>query len=479
MKPLRTIIVFLLLTHLVSVSAQNRPPNIVVMFTDDQGYGDVGCFGAQGYKTPNLDQMAAEGIRFTDFYVSSPVCSASRVALLTGCYHERVGISGALGPKNTHGIHENEVTLAEICKQRGYATAAFGKWHLGRPEKFLPPNHGFDEYFGLPYSNDMWPYHPNVLHLPMKERLKRWPPLPLIDGTEVIIDAVTPETQRSLTTWYADKAVNFIERNKNRAFFLYVAHAQPHVPLYASDRFQGSSKNGIFGDVIQEIDDSMGRILAKLKEIGQDDNTLVIFTCDNGPWLSYGTHAGSAGPLREGKGTCWDGGVRVPFIARWPGKIPAGSVCGEPAATIDVLPTVAKLIGAKPPQHKIDGKDIWPLLSAKKGAKSPHDALFFYYKATELQAMRSGKWKLILPHKYRSLNGRKGGDNGLPVSYETNTAELGLYDLSQDIGEQKNLARQHPEIVAELMKKIEAMRADLGDKLTKTQGNGRREPGRS
>tara|TARA_R110002096_G_scaffold100173_9_gene222017 strand:+ start:4488 stop:5936 length:1449 start_codon:yes stop_codon:yes gene_type:complete len=470
---------FAALASLTCATAQERPPNIVVMFTDDQGYGDVGCYGAKDFKTPHLDQMAAEGVRFTDFYVSSPVCSASRAALLTGCYHERVGISGALGPASKTGLAPEEETLAEICKQRGYATAAIGKWHLGRPSQFLPTNQGFDEYFGLPYSNDMWPFHPNVLHLPMKERIKRWPHLPLIEGTEVIVDEVTPETQRSLSTWYADKAVNFIERNKKKPFFLYVAHSQPHVPLYVSDQFEGSSENGLFGDVIQEIDDTMGRILAKLEEIGQAENTLVIFTCDNGPWLSYGTHCGTAGPLREGKGTCWDGGIRVPFIARWPGRIPAGNTCSEPAATIDILPTVANLIGAKQPKRPIDGKDIWPLLSSAEGAKSPHDALFFYYKRTELQAVRSGKWKLILPHKYRSLNGRKGRNDGIPVPYDNNDAELGLYDLSNDIGEQKNLAAQNPEVVAELMKKVESMRNDLGDTLTKTQGNGRRKPGTS
>lgn len=477
MLVLSTISAFALLG--ASGLAQDKLPNIIVMFTDDQGYGDVGCYGATGYETPNLDRLAAEGVRFTDFYVSSPVCSASRVALLTGCYHERVGISGALGPNSKIGINADEVTLAEICKQKGYATCAIGKWHLGTPEKFLPTNHGFDEYFGLPYSNDMWPFHPNVLHLPMEERLKRWPKLPLIEGTKVIDDEVTPEDQQLLTTRYTERAVDFIDRNKDKPFFVYLAHSQPHVPLYVSDKFAGKSENGIFGDVISEIDWSMGQILAKLEKEGLDDNTLVIFTCDNGPWLSYGTHCGNAGPLREGKGTCWEGGIRVPFLARWPGKIPPASTCSEVAGTIDLLPTVAKLIGAALPKHKIDGLDIWPLLTSAKGAKSPHDALFFYYKSDELQAMRSGKWKLILPHEYRSLDGREGRSDGIPIDYDNNAAELGLYDLTQDIGEQKNLAEEHPEVVSELLKKVEAARADLGDSLTKTKGEGRREPGRS
>ncbi len=458
--------------------SQSSTPNVVVMFCDDLGYGDIGSFGAQGYETPNLDRMAEEGVRFTDFYVSSAVCSASRVALLTGCYHERVGISGALGPKSTHGIHEDEVTLAEICKQKGYATAIFGKWHLGHHEKFLPPNHGFDEYFGIPYSNDMWPYHPNVAHLPWEERLKRWPELPLFEGTEIIDAEVSPDDQTILTTQLAERAVDFIERNQDKPFFLYVPHPQPHVPLFVSDKFAGKTENGIYGDVISEIDWSMGQILDKLKEVGVDDNTLVIFTSDNGPWLSYGTHGGSSGPLREGKGTSWDGGVRVPFIARWPGRIPAGSVVSEPAMTIDILPTVAKLIGAELPDHKIDGLDIWPLLSNQPEAKSPHDALFIYYARNQLQSVRSGPWKLILPHKYRTLNGRTGKSDGTPINYEQAEAELGLYDVSKDPGESTNLVDAHPEVVAELLKKVEAMRQDLGDQLTKSKGSGRREPGR-
>ncbi|MFT5466953.1 MAG: arylsulfatase A [Verrucomicrobiales bacterium] len=476
---MKSALAFFLLATVAVLHGQDRPPNIVVMFTDDQGYGDVGCYGAEGYETPNLDRLAAEGIKFTDFYVSSPVCSASRAALLTGCYHERVGISGALGPNSKIGLNPEETTIADLCREKGYATCAVGKWHLGRPEQFLPTNQGFDEYFGLPYSNDMWPYHPNVLHLPMEERLKKWPKLPLIEGTRVIDEEVTPDDQKDLTVRYTERAVDFIERSKEKPFFLYVAHSQPHVPLYVSDKFAGKSENGVFGDVISEIDWSMGQILAKLKAEGLDDNTLVIFTCDNGPWLSYGTHCGTAGPLREGKGTCWDGGIRVPFLARWPGKIPAASICSEIAGTIDLLPTIAGLIDAELPKRKIDGQDIWPLLAAEDGAKSPHDALFFYYKRTELQAVRSGKWKLILPHKYRSLDGKVGRDDGIPISYVNFEAELGLYDVTEDIGEKKNLAEEHPEVVAELMKKVKAMRAELGDTLTKTQGAARRKPGQS
>ncbi len=457
-------------------SSADRPPNVIIMFADDQGYGDLGCFGATDFDTPHLDRLAAEGIRLTDFYVSSPVCSASRSALLTGCYHSRVSIHGALGPPSPIGLGHDEVTIAELLKQKNYATAIFGKWHLGRPGNMLPANHGFDEYFGLPYSNDMWPFHPNVLHLPMEERLKKWPRLPLVEGTAVIDEEITPEEQRNLTTWYTEHAVDFIGRHREQPFFLYVPQSMPHVPLYVSGKFEGKSKNGIFGDVNSEIDWSMGEILAALDEHGLGDNTLVIYTSDNGPWLSYGAHGGSAGPLREGKGTCWEGGVRVPFIARWPGKIPAGAVSAEPAMTIDLLPTIAAITQTDLPAHRIDGKDIWPILSGEDNAVSPHEALFFYYGNNQLQGMRSGKWKLIFPHKYRTLAGRRGTADGLPIDYETLESGLELYDLSTDIGETTNLADQHPEVIARLQEMADGIRAELGDSLRKIPGKANREP---
>ena len=293
-------------------------PNIVLIFTDDQGYGDVGCYGAKGFRTPNLDRLAKEGVRFTDFHVSQPVCSASRASLMTGCYANRIGIHGALGPNARHGIHADETTIAEVCKSRGYATGMVGKWHLGHHPQFLPTRHGFDSYFGLPYSNDMWPHHPEA-------KKGTYPKLPLIEN-ETIIDAdVTPEDQPNLTTQYTERAVKFIRASAGKPFFLYVAHSMPHVPLFVSNRHKGKSQQGLYGDVIEEIDWSVGEILKALDESKLADNTLVLFTCDNGPWLSYGNHGGSAGGLREGKGTVWEGGHRVPFIARWPGKIPAGS----------------------------------------------------------------------------------------------------------------------------------------------------------
>jgi arylsulfatase A-like enzyme len=407
------------------------------------------------------------------------VCSASRASLLTGCYANRVGVSGALGPHAKVGIHERETTLAELCKSRGYATAIFGKWHLGHRPPFLPTRHGFDEFCGTPYSNDMWPLHPDLVKLPpdAAERKRRYPDLPLYEGEAIANPKITGTDQAQFTTLFTRRAVDFIERNRARPFFLYLPHPMPHVPLFVSDKFEGQSEQGLYGDVISEIDGSVGQILAALKRCGVDDNTLVIFTSDNGPWLSYGNHAGSSGPLREGKGTTWEGGVRVPCIARWPGRIPAGTVCDEPAMTIDFLPTVAGLIGAPLPKLKIDGRDIWPLMSGVPGAKSPHEVLYFYYHNNHLEALRSGQWKLVFPHKYRSLTGQPGAD-GFPSGYTHPTCGLELYDLSTDVGERHDLAKDHPEVVARLERLAEAARADLGDALTEREGRGRREIGR-
>jgi len=457
-----------------AATAAPRLPNIIVIFCDDLGYADIGPFGCKAYTTPHLDRMAREGRKFTNFHVSQAVCSASRTALLTGCYNNRVGIHGALGPGSRIGIHANEMTMAEVFKQKGYATGMAGKWHLGHHPQFLPTRHGFDEYFGLPYSNDMWPHHPEA-------KKGTYPPLPLIEGEKIIDAEVTPEEQPDLTTWYAGRAVKFIERNKDRPFFFYLAHNMPHVPLFVSDKFKGKSGAGLFGDVIQEIDWSVGQVLDALKKHGLDDNTLVVFTSDNGPWLSYGNHAGSAGPLREGKGTAWEGGTRVPCLMRWPGKLPAGTSSGEMLMTIDLLPTFAKLIGAKLPDHKIDGLDVWPLLAGTPGAKNPHESYWSYYAQNELQAVFTGdgRWKLQLPHGFRSLAGRPGGTNGIPAKYEGAKIEQPqLYDLQADIGEKTDVASSHPTVVHQLLAHAEKARAELGDSLTQRKGNGVREVGR-
>jgi arylsulfatase len=472
---------FTLLASLMVVAASpnlmagNRQPNVILIITDDQGYGDLGSFGAKGFATPNLDRLAREGRRFTNFHVAQPVCSASRTALLTGCYPNRLGIHGALGPTATHGIADSESTMAEIFKSREYATAIAGKWHLGHHRQFLPTHHGFDEYLGLPYSNDMWP--PN--HPLAKANI--YPPLPLIEGDAVVDSEVNAQDQGRLTGLYTERAVSFINRHKDHSFFFYLAHSMPHVPLYGNPAYRGRSKQGAYGDVIEEIDDSVGQVMRALKQNGLENDTLVIFLTDNGPWLSYGDHAGSAGPLREGKGTCWEGGVRVPCIMRWPGKLPAGTTCDAMLMTIDLLPTVARLVGARLPKHPIDGLDVWPLLAGEPGATNPHDAYVYYYEQNQLQAVVSGdgRWKLQLPHAYSSLKGRPGGHGGIPSKYEkVQLSEPQLYDLVNDLGETTDVARSHPEIVARLLAVAEHWRAELGDSLTNRQGAGVRPAGK-
>jgi arylsulfatase A len=472
MRSILTLVVFAILAPLAS--AADRLPNIVIIFTDDQGYADVGAYGAKGYETPHLDGMARTGTRFTNFHVAQAVCSASRTALLTGCYPNRIGISGALGPNSNHGLHDEETTIAEMLKQRGYATGMAGKWHLGHREPFLPNRHGFDESFGLPYSNDMWPYHPEA-------KAGTYPKLPLYENGRIIDPEITPEKQRDLTTRFTERAVSFIERNRERPFFFYLAHPMPHVPLFVSDKFKGKSKKGLYGDVIMEIDWSVGEVLGALKKHNLERDTLVIFTSDNGPWLSYGEHAGSAAPFREGKGTAWEGGTRVPCIMQWPGKIPAGAVRDQRFMTIDLLPTIAGRVGAPLPSRPIDGRDVWPLIVGQPGATNPHEGYGMWYAQNELQAVVSGdgRWKLVFPHRYRTLGGRPGGKDGIPVKYQQVTLErAALYDLRSDRAETTDVSAAHPNEVKRLLAFAEKCRADLGDSLTERKGNGAREPGR-
>ncbi len=454
---LRAVCLLLALALPVNLSAQEakakakRPPNIVLINVDDLGYGDLGCYGARKIRTPNLDRMAQQGVRFTSFYVAQPVCSASRAALLTGKYSNRAGVLGALGPASKQGLGMH-ASLAAVLRAAGYATAAVGKWHLGHLPENLPTRHGFDSFYGLPYSNDMWPKHPTA----------KFPDLPLIDGEKTI--ELNPD-QSKLTTDYTGRAVKFIEKNQDRPFFVYLAHNMPHVPLFVSERFKGKSEQGLYGDVVMELDWSVGQILETLQRLGLDDDTLVVFTSDNGPWLSYGHHAGSSGPLREGKATTWEGGVRVPFIARWPGKLPAGKTVNEPAMTIDLLPTLAKLAGAKLPAGKLDGMDVGDLLFAKDGAKSPQEAYFFYWNR-ELHAVRSGPWKLYFPRTYPTLAGSTPGSDGRPGKYLQAKSGLELYHLENDLGETTSVAARHPDTVRRLEALADRVRADLGDSLT-------------
>ncbi len=445
-----------------------RPPNIVLIFTDDQGYRDVGVFGADDIETPNLDQMAADGVKLTSFYSAQAVCSASRAGILTGCYPNRIGIHNAMMPNSKKGLNLSETTLAEMLSANGYSTAIYGKWHLGDDPKFMPNNQGFDEYFGIPYSNDMWPLHPQ------QGPVFNFGPLPLYEN-ETVIDTLTDQTQ--LTTQITEHSVDFIHRNKDSPFFLYVPHPQPHVPLFVSDKFKGKSTRGLYGDVIMEIDWSVGQILKALKEDNLEDNTLVIFTSDNGPWLAYGNHAGSALPYREGKGTAWEGGQREPFLARWPGKLPAGKVIDVPIMAIDILPTIAEITDSKLPEKTIDGMNVWKVLTGES-EESPQEAYFYYYRVNELHGVRYGKWKLYFPHTYRTMNGQEPGKDGLPGEYRmVDLEEIELYDLEKDESETNNVADEHPEVVEKIKELADDMRARLGDSLRDMEGSETREPG--
>lgn len=479
----------LLLVVCISLSmvhaAQARDPNIVILLADDLGYGDVGCLGAKDIRTPHIDSLAAAGTKFTSFTVSQPVCTASRASLMSGCYANRVSLFGALNHQSNVGIAGGELLLPEICKQKGYATAIFGKWHLGHREPFLPTRQGFDEFLGLPYSNDNGPLHPIVRTIP---------PLPLIDGEAA---SEHDPDQSQFTRRFTERAVAFIEKNKDRPFFLYVPHVMPHVPIFASDKFRGKSQRGLYGDVVEELDWSVGEILATINKHALDEHTLVIFCSDNGPFLSYGNHAGSSGPLREGKLTTFEGGVRVPCAMRWPGKIPAGRMCRELVSTLDLVPTVAALLGVGLPRHAIDGLDVMPLLSGQT-ERSPRQS-FYYYAGDELQAVRSGPWKLHLPHEYLT-SAQPPGKDGKPANfanlkpesmqmsglrgiasrhgYVVKKIELSLFNLEGDMGETTNVAEMHPDVVRQLLDLAEQARIDLGDSLTKRTGQNVRPSGK-
>ena len=421
------------------------PPNFVVIFTDDQGYGDLSCFGGKHVSTPRIDKMAAEGSKLTSFYVAAPVCTPSRAALMTGSYPKRIDMATGsnfvvvlAGDKK--GMNPEEITIAEVLKTQGYKTGIFGKWHLGDQPEFLPTRQGFDEFFGIPYSHDIHPFHPR------QDRFN-FPPLPLLEGEKVI--EMDPDADY-LTKRITEKSVDFIKRNKDNPFFLYVPHPIPHVPLHVSPPFYKGvpkevteklkeennsidyrTRNQLFRQSIDEIDWSVGQILDTLKEVGVDDNTLVLFTSDNGPAV------GNAGPLRGKKGSTFEGGMREATVIRWPGKVPAGKSNPELMTAMDILPTFARLAGAKVPCDRvIDGKDIWPVLA--DGAKSPHEA-FFYHRANNLQAVRAGDWKLHV-------------QNGKPTQ---------LYNLAKDIGEKKDVLKGNPEVAARLQVHIQEFNKDL------------------
>tara|TARA_B100000902_G_scaffold92480_1_gene95821 strand:+ start:4766 stop:6706 length:1941 start_codon:yes stop_codon:yes gene_type:complete len=461
--------IFLCSVIFLFITCENRDktPNIIIIFTDDQGYGDLGCYGAQGFETPNIDSMAKDGMLFTDFYVSQAVCSASRASLMTGSYAERVGIQGALSPWAVNGLDPETETVAKLLKRHGYTNAIFGKWHLGHRIEYLPLQNGFDEYSGLICSNDMWPvdYDGNPLN---EDKRSYYPPMSFWKGNEPTSNIETLNDQAQITRQITELSVDFIERNKNNPFFLYVPHPMPHQPIAASDEFLGKSELGLYGDVIMEIDWSVGQIIDALKKNGIDDNTLIIYASDNGPWLNYGKWGGSAGPLREGKGTMWEGGARVPCIMRWPDKITPGQSITKIASTIDIYPTIAEIVGDEINGYANDGVSLMPILNGDKNS-NPRNELYYYY-GEKLIAVRKGKWKLVFPHVYRSYEGVEAGKDLHPGPYNKGSSGLELYDLINDIGERKDVAALYPHIVRELEQVGNMARSKLGDKLTNEIG---------
>lgn len=421
--------------------AEEAKPNFIVVFGDDQGYQDLGCFGSPDIKTPNIDRLAEEGIRFTDFYSAYCVCSASRASLLTGSYQPRISMPGVIGPHARTALHPDEVTIADVLTSRDYATMCIGKWHVGDSPETLPTAQGFDGYFGLPYSNDMarkqgWGNGPDDLDKIWKE--KRWDVYnnELYRDEEVI---ESPVNQVTLTDRYTDEALRFIRDSREEPFFLYMAHTMPHVPLFVSDDRYEADPHEAYRLTIEHIDASVGRILETLDELELAENTFVVYTSDNGPWLSKKHHGGSALPLRNGKATTWEGGMRVPCVMRWPARIAPGQTCQQVASTIDLLPTFAEIVGAEvPTERPIDGLDIGNLLD-DPNSPSPHDeAGFFYYRNNQVEAVRMGKWKLRLV-----------------------TEEPELYDLRADIGESENVAAMNPQVTERLRQVAEEYDADL------------------
>ncbi len=401
-------------------------PNFVVIFCDDLGYGDLGCYGSKVHATPNIDRMAEEGIRLTQFYTPSPACTPSRASLLTGRYPLRTGLPRVVGPFSHNGLNRDEVTIARVLREQGYATGHVGKWHLGHWVSHLPTRFGFDEYIGVPYSHDM-----DILE-------RHEPPTPLLRGETVIEQPVDKDT---LTQRYAAEAVEFIRAHKDEPFFLYLAHNSPHVPLHVSDAFRGRSAGGLYGDVVEEIDDTVGQVLRALEECGLDDRTLVIFSSDHGPWLIKGDQAGSAGILREGKATVYEGGVRVPCVARWPGVLPAGREVTEPMINLDIAPTMARLAGSAMPEDRpIDGEDVFAAWTGE-GGRSAHR---FQFEWRGQRAMRAEQWKFHMPRT----------DNLRAYAAE-------LYDLEADPGETCNLAARHPDLVRAFTEETEAFYEDM------------------
>ena len=457
---------FVLLFFSCKNNQNSENPNVIFILTDDLGFADLSSYGSTMIKTPNLDLMASQGALLNSYYSTQAVCSASRASILAGVYPNRIGFSGALGPNSKKGIHPDEFLMSEMFKQNNYSTAIYGKWHLGDNAKFLPTNHGFDDFYGILYSNDMWPYH--------AEYPDSYPDLMLYDKDKPI-QVLTDQSDLTMDLTY--KSIDFIEKNKENSFFLFLAHPQPHVPLFASSEFNGRSDHGLYTDVIEEIDHSVGLIMETLKKNNLQDNTIIVFTSDNGPWLSYGGHAGSTGIYREGKGTTWEGGQRVPCIVWYPKEIKPNTIISNPLMGIDWLPTFAELTNSKLSNNKIDGKNIWDVLTTKS-QEDPHEALFFYYHRNSLHAVRYGDYKMYFPHRYRTLNGRKGRNDGTPIKYQyIDLKENELYNLKTDPSELSNIIKDNKEIANKIQFLANKKRTELGDDLFEISGNEVREVG--
>ena len=451
----------------------DQRPNVIIVLMDDMGYGDTEPYGMTGIPTPHFNLLATEGMRFTHYDVGQPICTASRAALLTGCYPNRVGMHGALGPLADEALNPSEETLALLLKKAGYRTAMIGKWHLGRKPPFFPIHYGFDSFYGLPYSNDMWPREIDGTKITDTANARyKWPELVLYENDKAVDTIRTHAQQEQLTTLYTEHAVSFIKANRNRPFFLYLAHAMTHVPLAVSDKFKGKSELGLFGDVVMEVDWSIGQLMKTLDETGLARNTLLIVTSDNGPWLNYGNHAGSSGGFREGKATTFEGGTRVPLLVRWPAKIKPGAVNSHLMTNMDWLPTIAAATGAHLPKQKIDGINFLPSLTTT-GATSPRDVFYYYFGVNNLEAVRYKHWKLVLPHTSSSYNPLHGKDGaGGKIAHVP--VPLALYDLAHDPGEAYDVQELYPEIRQKLLQLADQARDDLGDDLTNKPGRNRR-----
>ncbi|MCH7726871.1 MAG: sulfatase [Planctomycetes bacterium] len=432
-------------------SAEQQRPNVIIIFSDDLGYGDLGCYGATEFETPHIDRMAAEGMRFTDFYVAASVCSASRAALLTGRYPVRTGVTGVISANSKKALPLAERTLAERFKTSGYATAIFGKWHLGNTPDVWPLKQGFDEWFGTVGSNDMGKGRPSL-----EQRRAGKAGVELVENATVV--EVNPD-QTKLTRRYTSRAVDFIQRNKGRPFFLYLPHNMPHTPIFASKKFAGTTKRGLYGDVVAEIDWSVGEILAAVKRADLDERTIVLFTSDNGPWLIFGDHGGSAGPLSGGKKQTLEGGMRVPMIIRWPGRVPAGAQCQNMVTALDLTPTLLALCGTRIDTARIDGRDVSPWLLQKNEA-TVEEKPFFYFWERELRAVRSGRWKLQLKHvDHQTPDPEAVGNDGKRGAVLTVSRPQALFDLQADPGETTDVSEKHADRVKTLLNLAQAGKA--------------------